>query len=308
LDFGDATRTTVDPPYKVDMSDFMQAQRLSNLCHITTRACTALSPMVLAFYSAITGETAKLKSDASVFTIADGIVQHLLVDHLFKGGKFAAIVGEEEGSVINIHTAPYKVDDLTVPQDFYGIIETARSDLAQLSNEIDQNLYNDLTVFIDPIDGTREFSTGLGEQCSICIGFADKVGKPVAGVVYRPITQPPTYAAGAVSEGFTDSNLHNPAELQNPKGLLTSNGGTLHCSAQNEVGRHGLCLVFLSKIVILYLRLFLMLYRYLAVHRGADQAAELRPRSLGRGGEQDADAAGGKGCRLHPGSRCQPMG
>lgn len=207
------------------MSDFMHAQRLSNLCRITTRACSALSPMVLAFYSAITGETAKLKSDASVFTIADGIVQHLLVDHLFKGGKFAAIVGEEEGTLVNIDTAPYKVDDLTVPEDFYGIIETARSDLAQLSNEIDQTLYNDLTVFIDPIDGTREFSTGLGEQCSICIGFADRLGKPVAGVVYRPITQPPTYAAGAASESFTDSNLHAPAQLQNPKGLLTSNGG-----------------------------------------------------------------------------------
>lgn len=208
------------------MAEFLHAQRLANLCRITTRACGALSPMVLAFYSAITGETAKLKSDASVFTIADGIVQHLLVDHLFKGDKFAAVVGEEEGSIINIHTAPYKVDDLTVPEDFYGIIETARSSLAELSKEIDPALYKDLTVFIDPIDGTREFSTELGEQCSICIGFSDIVGKPVAGVVYRPITQPPTYAAGAVSEGFTESNLHAPAELQNAKGLLTSNGGT----------------------------------------------------------------------------------
>lgn len=209
------------------MSEFMQAQRLSNLCKITTRACGALSPMVLAFYSAITGETAKLKADASVFTIADGIVQHLLVDHLFKGGKFASVVGEEEGSVINITVAPYKVDDLTVPEDFYGIIETARSNLAELSNEIHPTMYQDLTVFIDPIDGTREFSTELGEQCSICIGFSDTVGKPVAGVVYRPITQPPTYAAGAASEGFTESNLHAPAELQNSKGLLTSNGGML---------------------------------------------------------------------------------
>jgi len=181
--------------------------------------------MVLAFYSAITGETAKLKSDASVFTIADGIVQHLLVDHLFTGGKFANVVGEEEGSVINITAAPYKVDDLTVPEDFYGIIETAKQALTELATEIDAEWYKDITVFIDPIDGTREFSTELGEQCSICIGFSDSLGKPVAGVVYRPITQPPTYAAGAASENYTDSVLHAPAELQNPKGLLTSNGG-----------------------------------------------------------------------------------
>ena len=207
------------------MSDFMKAQRLTNLCKVTTKACGALSPMVLAFYSAITGETAKLKSDASVFTIADGIVQHLLVDHLFAGGKFANVVGEEEGSVINITAAPYKVDDLTVPEDFYGIIETAKQTLTELSSEIDAEWYKDITVFIDPIDGTREFSTSLGEQCSICVGFSDSLGKPVAGVVYRPITQPPTYAAGAASENYVDSVLHAPAELQNTKGLLTSNGG-----------------------------------------------------------------------------------
>lgn len=181
--------------------------------------------MVLAFYSAITGETAKLKSDASVFTIADGIVQHLLVDHLFKGGKFAAVVGEEEGSMINISVAPYKVDDLTVPEDFYSIIECTRRQLEELSSEIHPTMYQDLTVFIDPIDGTREFSTELGEQCSICVGFSDNIGRPVAGVVYRPITQPPTYAAGAAAEFYTESNLHSPPELQNPKGLLTSNGG-----------------------------------------------------------------------------------
>jgi len=84
-------------------------------------------------------------------------------------------------------------------------------------------LYQDLTIFIDPIDGTREFSTGLGEQCSFCIGFNDASGKPVAGVVYRPITSPPTYASGAKSENYVESRLDmavNPCA----NGLLTSNG------------------------------------------------------------------------------------
>lgn len=208
------------------MSEFVQPQRLTNLCRITTRACSALSPMVLAFYSAITGETAKLKSDASVFTIADGIVQHLLADHLFSGGKFANIVGEEEGTHVNISNPPFKVDDLTVPEDFEGIVQSTRQALIDISKEIDGDLYKDLTVFIDPIDGTREFSTGLGEQCSICVGFSDATGKPVAGVVFRPITQPPTYAAGAATESFTEAKLHQPPELMNPSGLLTSNGGS----------------------------------------------------------------------------------
>ena len=38
-----------------------------------------------------------------------------------------------------------------------------------------------LTVFCDPIDGTREFATGKGEAVSILIGYNDKFGKPIAG-------------------------------------------------------------------------------------------------------------------------------
>lgn len=206
------------------MAEFSTAVRLQNLCRVSTRACAVLSPMVVAFYSAITGETAKLKSDASVFTIADGIVQHLLVEHLFCGDKFAAIVGEED-STVDINQSPYKVEDLTVPEDFTAIVDAAKEGIKALSQEIDQQAYKDLTIFIDPIDGTREFSTGLGEQCSICIGFSDASGKPVAGVVYRPITQPPTYVAGAASEGFVERKLDMATtENANPKGLLTSNG------------------------------------------------------------------------------------
>jgi len=93
-----------------------------------------------------------------------------------------------------------------------------------LSKKISQFSYLDLTVFIDPIDGTREFSTGLGEQCSICIGFANIKGQSIAGLVYRPVTNPPTWAAGAPSEGYAAGRL-NRAKTSNNKGLLTSNGG-----------------------------------------------------------------------------------
>ncbi|KAJ1434702.1 hypothetical protein B484DRAFT_446443 [Ochromonadaceae sp. CCMP2298] len=206
------------------MAEFLQAKRLTSLCKVTTRACTVLGPMVVAFYSAITGETAKMKADASIFTIADGIVQNLLIDHLFAGSKFAAVVGEEEGSIINISSAPYRVDDLVVPVDFYPIIDEAKVAMDALAKEIHSSGYDDITIFIDPIDGTREFSTGKGEQCSICVGFSDALGKPVAGVVYRPITQPPTYAAGAASESFTESVLDMAGAERNDKGFLTSNG------------------------------------------------------------------------------------
>jgi 3'-phosphoadenosine 5'-phosphosulfate (PAPS) 3'-phosphatase len=118
----------------------------------------------------------------------------------------------------------YTVDDLVIPEQFYDDIDRVRSDVDNLSQQIDASAFQDISVFIDPIDGTREFATGLGEQCSICIGFSNAIGRPVAGLGYRPIPQPPTWAAGAPAEGWIDSELDRAPE-PNTRGFLTSNGG-----------------------------------------------------------------------------------
>jgi len=78
---------------------------LTELCQISKEACDTLAPMILAFYSKISGDTSKLKSDASFFTIADGIVQHMFIEHLFKGNKFGQIVGEEDETKVDIYIA-----------------------------------------------------------------------------------------------------------------------------------------------------------------------------------------------------------
>jgi 3'-phosphoadenosine 5'-phosphosulfate (PAPS) 3'-phosphatase len=180
--------------------------------------------MVGAFYTTINSETSKHKADASYFTIADGIVQYLLVNHLYGGNKFAAVVGEEDENNVQILQSPYTVEDLTVPVEFNHFIDAARITLDDLSAQLSATDFKEISIFIDPIDGTREFSIGLGEQCSICIGFSDAAGQPVGGIVYRPITQPPTYAMGAASEGFVASQL-DLAATPNVRGFLTSNGG-----------------------------------------------------------------------------------
>ena len=211
-----STRSTV-------ISNKATSMSLGHLCLVCKRACDVMAPMITSFYSAINSDTSKLKADASVFTIADGIVQHILIDHLFSGSKFRDVVGEEDGCNVNIRTHPFKVDNLTVPEEFNEVIESVLLQISALADEISAEAYNEITVFIDPIDGTREFSTNLGEQCSVCIGFSCSLGKPVAGLVYRPLTHPPTWAAGAASEKFTASNLAM-ATVPNSKGLLTSNG------------------------------------------------------------------------------------
>eukprot|EP00957_Ditylum_brightwellii_P048149 3654878-Ditylum_brightwellii.AAC.1 len=115
-------------------------------------------------------------------------------------------------------------NDLVVPDVFMPIIEKARDVMQELVKEIPQNatVCKILTMFINLIDGTREFVNGKEEQCSVCVGFADSDDSAVAGVVYHPLTYLPTWAAGAKSEAYFDSVL-NEAEAEKKKGLLTTN-------------------------------------------------------------------------------------
>merc|ERR1711871_139329 len=165
----------------------------------------------------------KLKSDATFFTIADGIVQHMFIEYLYAGNKFKEIVGEEDESEVNILTAPYYVDELEVPEEFNPLISETLEKMKALASRIDSESFKDITVFVDPIDGTREFATGKGECVTILLGYNDEKGIPCAGIVYRPLTEPVTWAAGAKSENYAIGNLDEPEE-KNLNGLLITDG------------------------------------------------------------------------------------
>ena len=156
-------------------------------------------------------------------------MQTFLKEHLFAGDRFKAIVGEEDESNVNLSSRPYTVDDLQIPDTFCEEIDAIAQRLAKFNAELDAEAYRSLTCFIDPIDGTREFSTGVGEQCTICVGFTQH-GRPLAGLVFRPIPEPCEYAAGAAVEQFYKAALREQKDTEvRPKGapprLLTSNGG-----------------------------------------------------------------------------------
>jgi 3'(2'), 5'-bisphosphate nucleotidase len=201
---------------------------LTELVDVTKQACEAVTPMLLAFYDKIrSGEAkdtaTKLKNDATYFSIADGIVQHMFIEYLFKGNKFGQIVGEEDGTQVNIKKTPYTVDDLEVPSEFNNLIYGTLSSIKMLAAKIDTMAYKDITVFVDPIDGTREFATGQGDKVTILVGYNDKHGHPVAGVMYRPLTFPNTWAIGAKSEGCARGVL-NMAFPPVTKGVLVTDG------------------------------------------------------------------------------------
>ncbi|KAL7468450.1 hypothetical protein ACHAXS_008675 [Conticribra weissflogii] len=228
---------------------------LQRLCSVSLCACQVLTPLIQVIYQELlsslssssdttrgltattksTNSVKKVKQDNSAFTIADGLVQRLLVEELFFGGElFRDIVGEEEDEhmidsdeINGNENNYYQIQGLNVSNHLHHLIDETRHRIRSLAeerllsfDEMTENakgddkirgnqhpgtFYKQLTIFIDPIDGTREFSTGKGEQCSICIGFADSSGKAVAGVVYRPLSKGgPTWVAGAECEGYKE--------------------------------------------------------------------------------------------------------
>eukprot|EP00984_Skeletonema_dohrnii_P021370 scaffold10654_cov190-Skeletonema_dohrnii-CCMP3373.AAC.3 len=219
---------------------------LENLCSTCLLACEVMTPLIASIYdeliltsSSSTGSDGvqKTKKDNSAFTIADGTVQRLLIKCLFSNVAFRDIVGEEdEGEEEDDDIDDnwwYQVQGLTIPKHLQPLVDSTRIQIESLAKNLlvsnsNESYYSKLTVFIDPIDGTREFSNGKGEQCSICIGFADVHGKAIAGVVYRPLSKPsPTWVAGAKSDGYAAHNFEEEEEQSTTGAAVLSTNGSI---------------------------------------------------------------------------------
>jgi|EP01082_Thalassiosira_pseudonana_P013612 3'(2'), 5'-bisphosphate nucleotidase len=216
---------------------------LERLCSVALRACELMTPLISSIYqeilssinsehdnnATIKSKVETVKQDNSTFTIADGLVQRLLINVLFDQVKFRAIVGEEEEDSCEdpAQQSWNLVQGLEVPRHIQPLVDSTKVNIESLAREhlpSDDVAYEQLSVFVDPIDGTREFATGHGEQCSICIGFADESGRAIAGLVYRPLTTPtPTFVAGSKAEKYAICHLNESSDVVKG-GILTTNG------------------------------------------------------------------------------------
>ena len=167
------------------------------LLPVCLKACNIMAPLIHRIYI---GEYASsIKSDMSVVTLADTIVQSLLRQLLTP--VTAAFIGEESS------------------EEYEALAEeVAAVKLALQALELPDLSALKLTAFIDPIDGTAEFSSGKGHESTICIGFAQET--PVAGLIFCPLVG--TYAMGCRSESFFSTNVEH-GELDCTT-ILTSNG------------------------------------------------------------------------------------
>jgi len=195
---------------------------MSDVLMIVKKACDSLSPLVRCIYDKQSSEDLSTqKADLSYFTIADGLVQELILRYLFKTVKFKAVVAEEDVAV-DLQKQPFSVGQFKIPenseiatgiQKACAALESYSKELEMLDKGGTNGVLAKSTLFLDPIDGTKEFVQKKGECCTICIGFS-RDGKADAGLVYRPIPPTTTWAAGCSREGFFTSELAEIVDKQ----------------------------------------------------------------------------------------------
>ena len=202
------------------------APPMAALLHTCKAACEEMLPFIEAVYATLGKDPTQSvrKEDKSHFSLADGVVQAMLTRLL--AGHINGVLGEEDASSIEIGTPPFRAGHVTAPADLEPIIVAVRAKMDALAQALPKHdAYKSLLAVIDPIDGSKEFCTGLGEQCSICIGFADvESGMAVAGLVYRPLCSIKSYALGCKSEGLAESRLRQYEPLAGGEFLATGGG------------------------------------------------------------------------------------
>ena len=117
--------------------------------------------------------------------------------------------------MVQLDSVPYAVDNLEVPTELNAVISMTKAAFAKLSEEMNKlsiknsQSYKELTLFVDPIDGTKYFVDGTGEDCTILIGVA-RNNRSIGGIVYRPLVKTPSYALACAEENFFESHLDEP--------------------------------------------------------------------------------------------------
>ncbi|KAF0297815.1 3'(2'),5'-bisphosphate nucleotidase 1 [Amphibalanus amphitrite] len=107
-------------------------------------------------------------------TEADRSAQRCIVANLARQFPRLTIIGEEEP------------DDRPVPDDW--IVESGadpRAETLQCPEGLTGITEDQIVVWVDPLDGTKEFTQGLLDHVTVLIGIAAG-GEPAAGVINQP--------------------------------------------------------------------------------------------------------------------------
>ena len=116
---------------------------------------------------------------SQVVTQVDFRAQHIIMNVLKSCYPQAVVVAEENEDEVRDEAEGIEISEISAfsPEEIDVDMDVPK-DLAQCS-------WDDLTVWVDPLDGTKEFARGRLECVSVLIGISVSQ-VPVAGVIHQP--------------------------------------------------------------------------------------------------------------------------
>lgn len=124
----------------------------------------------------------KEEGDArSALTIADTAAQKVIVSSLLSKYSNLHIVGEEDESVAVDPASKVELDDTLLSRcEFY--LPPSVGEVEEPPSELD---VNEIVVYVDPLDGTREFVEGRLDNVQSLVGLCWR-GRPLMGAIGLP--------------------------------------------------------------------------------------------------------------------------
>jgi 3'(2'), 5'-bisphosphate nucleotidase len=140
-------------------------------------------------------------------TLADRTAQDLIVGGLKAAYPNLTVKGEEDGQFEPSTTSLPDVKDVDTKD-----LPPANS----IPSELTGMNIEDFVVWVDPLDGTKEYTQGIKEAVTTLIGICYQ-GRPVAGVITRPFSNESISAivgVGYFLHGFSQEKRDAIAEMQ----------------------------------------------------------------------------------------------
>jgi inositol monophosphatase 3 len=154
---------------------------------------------------------------AELLTKADLVSNHLIMDLLQRFPLLQVITEEKSEKLFDAEVEKYRSDNYAIWLNLRRALEKLPSRKYDLSR---------ITLWIDPLDATQEFTEGLVEYVTVmaCIAID---GKPFFGAIYRPFFNETTF--GMADWGLMDANgnkLTVKTEKETAKKIVVSRSHT----------------------------------------------------------------------------------
>merc|ERR1719461_2457014 len=155
-------------------------------------------------------------------TKADRMANDLLCGSLKTAFPKMAVIGEESGEV---SLSQIKVDNVIKDLGDQNVIEHFAS---KLPDHVAKANFEDFTIWVDPLDGTKEYTEGYLDHVTVLVGIA--VGKKaIGGIIHQPFwnyqSQEPDKKLGRTFYGVGGAGIGghlNPQEPPSGERIVTS--------------------------------------------------------------------------------------